>query len=166
MLYGQGDGHGLHSIETPKGSIGGLICWEHFIPLCRQALHNANEYIHLALWPMVHERHLIASRHYAFEGRCFVLAVGQLMNVQAIPKELELPDHFKGQPGKLILDGGSCIIQPDGNYLLEPQYGKEEIFIRELPPVSAAIKERMTLDTSGHYNRWDVFSFDVNRERE
>jgi predicted amidohydrolase len=76
LVWGQGDGGGLASVETPSGRVGGLICWEHWMPLARQALHNAGEHIHVAVWPTVHEMHQIASRHYAFEARCFVLAVG------------------------------------------------------------------------------------------
>jgi nitrilase len=165
LLYGTGDGHGLKVSETHLGRVGGLICWEHWMPLARQALHNSGEHLHVALWPWVHEMHQIASRHYAFEGRCFVIAVGQIMRVKDFPGELKLPPHLEHKPGELILKGGSCIIAPDGTYILEPQLETEEIIIQEITGLERIYKERMTLDTSGHYHRPDIFTFDVNMKR-
>ena len=86
LLYGTGDGHGLKAADTTLGRIGSLICWEHWMPLTRQAMHNSGELIHIALWPQVHEMLQLASRHYAFEGRCFVIAVGQIMKASSFPK--------------------------------------------------------------------------------
>ena len=79
LIWAQGDGDGLRVVETPAGRIGGLICWEHWMPLARQTLHVAGEDIHVSLWPSVKEMYQIASRHYAFEGRCFVVAAGGIM---------------------------------------------------------------------------------------
>lgn len=166
LLYGIGDGHGLKASETHLGRIGGLICWEHWMPLTRQAMHNSGEHIHIAVWPWVHEMHQIASRHYAFEGRCFVVAVGQIMRVKDFPGELKLPEHLEDKPEELILKGGSCIVAPDGKYILGPQFDKEGIFIQEITDPEQIYKERMTLDTSGHYNRNDIFNFSFNNERK
>lgn len=165
LLYGQGDGFGLKSAETHFGRIGGLICWEHWLPLARQAMHNNGELIHIALWPSVHEMHQTASRHYAFEGRCFVVAAGQIMRVSDFPQELKLPDHLRADPSQLILNGGSCIIAPDGQFLLEPQFGREGVIVYDIAHLEQAIRERMTLDISGHYNRSDVFNFSLNAGR-
>ncbi len=166
LLYGNGDAVGLKTLESDWGRIGGLICWEHWMPLSRQTLHNENELIHIALWPTVHEMHQIACRHYAFEGRCFVIAAGQMMQVKDIPALLTLPDDLKNNPEKYILNGGSCVIDPKGNYLLEPQFDKEEILYCTIKDFDIAIKEKLTLDTSGHYNRWDIFDFTINRNRK
>ncbi|MDP9380557.1 MAG: carbon-nitrogen hydrolase family protein, partial [Chloroflexota bacterium] len=68
LVWGPGDGEGLKAVETPVGRVGGLICWEHWMPMARQALHTSGEHIHVSVWPTVHEMHQIASRHYAFEG--------------------------------------------------------------------------------------------------
>lgn len=165
LVYGIGDGHGLKASETHLGRVGGLICWEHWMPLTRQAMHNSGEHIHIAVWPWVHDIHQLASRHYAFEGRCFVVAVGQIMRVKDFPGELEVPDHLKNEPGELILKGGSCIIAPDGSYVLGPQIGNDGIIIHEITGLERIYKERMTLDTSGHYNRNDVFGFHINMKR-
>ena len=166
LLYGNGDAAGLKTADSQWGKIGGLICWEHWMPLSRQTLHNENETIHLALWPTVHDMHQVASRHYAFEGRCFVIAAGQMMQVKDIPSQLILPEYLRNEPDKYILNGGSCVIDPKGNYLLTPQFDKEEILYCAIENFDSVIKEKLTLDTSGHYNRWDIFDFTVNRKRK
>lgn len=164
MLYGIGDGHGLKAVETEIGRVGASICWEHWMPLTRQALHDSGEHFHVALWPKVHEMHEVASRHYAFEGRCFVLAAGQILKAVDFPKSLELPANLKSNPDQLTLNGGSCIIGPNGKFLIEPVFDREELIIADCN-LDDAIKERMTLDTSGHYQRSDIFNFDVDRKR-
>ena len=166
LLYGNGDAEGLKTASSQWGNIGGLICWEHWMPLSRQALHNENEMIHIALWPTVHEMHQVASRQYAFEGRCFVIAAGQMMQAKEIPAALTLPEYLKNDPEKYILNGGSCVIDPKGNYLLTPQFDKEEILYCSIDNFDTAIKEKLTLDVSGHYNRWDIFDFTVDRKRK
>jgi predicted amidohydrolase len=166
LLYGNGDAAGLKTVEANWGRIGGLICWEHWMPFSRQALHNENEMIHLAFWPSVNEMHQVASRHYAFEGRCFVIAAGQMMQVKDIPQQLKLPEHLNNVPDKYLLNGGSCVIDPKGNFLLHPQFDKEEILYCTIENFDMAIREKMTLDVSGHYNRWDVFDFSINRKRK
>jgi len=159
LLYGMGDGRGLKAVDTHLGRIGGLICWEHWMPLARQAMHNSGEHIHIAVWPWVHDIHQLASRHYAFEARCFVVAVGQILRVKDLPKQLKLPENLVDKPGELLLKGGSCIIGPDGSYLLGPQVLNEGVIVYEITDMDRIYKERMTLDTSGHYNRDDVFNF-------
>ena len=98
-----------------------ILCWEHWMPHNRQALHDMGEHIHIALWPKVHEMHQVASRQYAFEGRCFVLAAGQLLQAKDIPSELELPEHPTENPEQFVLNGGRCIIGPNGFYIEEPR---------------------------------------------
>jgi len=164
MLYGLGDGYGLKAVDTDVGRVGASICWEHWMPLNRQALHDSGEQIHIALWPIVHEMHQVVSRQYAFEGRCFVLAAGQMLKAKDFPPSLELPDYYKANPDQWSLTGGSCIIDPRGKYLVEPLFNKEELITAQLE-LDEVVKERMTLDTSGHYQRRDVFSFSVDRTR-
>ncbi|MGB3465548.1 MAG: carbon-nitrogen hydrolase family protein [Cyclobacteriaceae bacterium] len=164
MIYSHGDGNGLSSVSTDFGKVSGLICWEHWMPLTRQAMHHSGEDIHVAVWPKVHEMHQVASRQYAFEGRCFVLAAGQILRKRDLPDILPttgLPDD----PDYMVLNGGSAIIKPDGFYLTEPVFDQETIITAELD-LSENIRESMTLDVTGHYQRNDVFQFDVNRERK
>ncbi|MCG8318584.1 MAG: carbon-nitrogen hydrolase family protein [Cytophagales bacterium] len=164
LIYGLGDGSGLKTVETAYGRINGLICWEHWMPLARQAMHDSGEQIHIAVWPAVHEMHQIASRHYAFEGRCYVVAAGQIMKVSDIPPELKLPPAFKATPDQMILNGGSCIIGPDGQYIIDPVLDREAIILQEID-LNEIYKEKMTLDVSGHYQRPDIFSLAVTKNR-
>ncbi len=158
MVWGQGDGDGLRAVDAGGTRIGGLICWEHWMPLARQAMHDSGEHIHVAVWPTAHDVHQLASRHYAFEGRCFVLAVGLLMKASDLPRGLRL-----ARPApKMLLRGGSAIYAPDGRCLVGPVFSKEELVMADLD-LREVDREKMTLDVSGHYSRPDVFEYTVKR---
>ena len=157
LVWGQGDGTGLRTVETPVGRLGALVCWEHWMPLARHALHVAGEQIHVALWPTVKEMHQVASRHYAFEGRCFVLAAGTLMRARDLPAELAEPAQLE-DPDRFVLRGGSAIVGPDGSWVAEPVFDEETIVVADLE-LDAIDRERLTLDVTGHYFRPDVFDF-------
>lgn len=165
LVYGHGDGAGLRAADTKFGRLGALICWEHWMPHSRMAMHQESETVHVALWPTVHEMHQVNCRQYAFEGRCFVIGAGQIMRTSELPEALETPAHFANAPDALVLNGGSCVIGPDGHYVAGPVFDKESILYADLD-LSHPVKERMNLDVTGHYNRPDVFSFSVNRERQ
>ena len=158
LVWGAGDVEGLRAVDTPAGRVSALVCWEHWMPLARQALHESGEDIHVAVWPTVHDLHQVASRQYAFEGRCFVLASGALMRASSLPPELEPhPDRVSG-PDQWVLRGGSAIIGPDGKYIVEPVYDEARILIAELD-LRRASEESMTLDVTGHYHRPEMFDF-------
>jgi nitrilase len=162
-LWGPGDADGLRSVATPPGRIGGLICWEHWMPLARQALHESGEEIHVAAWPTVKEMHQVASRHYAFEGRCFVIAVGSLMKAADLPGELEPLPELTRSPDSLLLRGGSAIIGPDGAYLVGPEFDRETILTARLE-LGKIYEESLTLDVTGHYHRPDLFFFQIRTD--
>ncbi len=134
------------------------------MPLARQALHIAGEQIHIAVWPTVHEMHQVSSRHYAFEARCFVLAAGLVMRVKDLPPEFAAPISLADKPESFLLRGGSAIIGPNGRYIVEPCFDQETTIIAQLD-LSAVDEERMTLDVSGHYNRPDIFDFQVRQSK-
>jgi predicted amidohydrolase len=153
LVWGAGDGRGLASVDIREARIGGLICWEHWMPLARMAMHQAGEHIHVAVWPTVNEVAQLASRHYAFEGRCFVLAVGLMMRTADIPAKLT---HDIKEPW--VERGGSAIISPNASYVVEPVYDREQLIVADLD-LTMIDRECMSLDVSGHYARPDVFSF-------
>lgn len=128
------------------------------MPLARQALHESGEDIHVAVWPTVHDLHQVASRQYAFEGRCFVLASGALMRASQLPAGLEPHDARVSSGDQWVLRGGSSIIGPDGNYVCDPVYDEPRLLIAELD-LRRAVEERMTLDVTGHYHRSELFDF-------
>lgn len=162
MIWGQGDGSSLKAVETSAGRTGGLICWEHWMPLARQALHVSGEEIHIAAWPQVKEMNLVASRHYAFEGRCFVVACGALMRARDLPPELELIESLKNDADSLTLRGGSAIIAPDGRVIAGPVFDEETILTADID-TSRIAEESLTLDVTGHYSRPDIFEFELKK---
>lgn len=165
LLYGLGDGQGLQTVSTPFGKVGGLICWEHWMPLTRQTLHDGGEHIHIALWPAVNDLHQLASRHYAFEGQTYVVAVGQILQVKDLPPGLDLPAELAARPDHYLLNGGSTIIAPDTSYVLAPQYERDELIFHEITDLNATQRGRIRLDVSGHYQRSDVFELKINKWR-
>lgn len=132
------------------------------MPLARHALHTTGEDIHIALWSAVHGMHSVVSRQYAFEGRCFVLAVGAIQPTAELPAELRIPPAAEGGPGPLALTGGSAIIGPDGEYLTEPVFGEERLVVADLD-FAALARESLTLDVAGHYSRPDLFEVKIHR---
>jgi predicted amidohydrolase len=162
MVWGAGDADGIRSVSVGDARVGALVCWEHWMPLARQALHDAGEDVHVALWPTVHEMHQVASRQYAFEGRCFVLAAGSLMRAADLPATLE-PHASKVTDGEqLVMRGGSAIIGPDGTYLAGPLFGEEAVLIATLD-LARVREESMTLDVTGHYHRPELLALQVQR---
>jgi predicted amidohydrolase len=160
MIWGVGDADGVRGVDTPVGRVGGLICWEHWMPLARQALHDSGVQIHVAAWPTAHERNQIASRHLAFEGRCFVLVAGSVMRASALPAGFEPhPDRVRS-PDDWVIRGGSAIIGPDGYYIVEPVFDDSRILVADLD-LARIREESMTLDVSGHYARPDCLTFAV-----
>ena len=162
MVWGAGDADGLRAVNVGDARLSALVCWEHWMPLARQALHESGEDVHAALWPTVHEMHQVASRHYAFEGRCFVLAAGSLMRAADLPAELERAESRVTSDTQFVLSGGSAIIAPDGAYVAGPLYLEEAILAATLD-LSRVREERMTLDVSGHYHRPELLSLTVTR---
>lgn len=171
LVWGIGDGSTLNVLETPYGILGGLICWEHWLPLARAAMHAKGEIIHTAQFPTVHERHQIASRHYAFEGQCFVLTSGCVMTKSDVlegfesleTNDKEVFDLLDSMEKDLLQRGGSAIIAPDAHYVVEPVFDEPRIIYGELE-LDLVKQGRLLLDTDGHYSRPDVFELRVNEK--
>jgi predicted amidohydrolase len=166
-LWGQGDGSTLHVFDTPLGRLGGLICWEHWMPLARFAMHARREEIHVAAWPEMPEIHQMAARTYAFEGRCFVVCAGQYLARSMMPEDFEAPaaiealaDVYSPDPD-VLLPGGSGIIGPDGRWIAGPAGDEETIVLGDLD-LSLLAGEYQALDSAGHYNRPDIFRLSVD----
>lgn len=168
MLFGSGDGSTLETHVAPFGRIGQLISGEHWMPLARAAMHHVGEAVHIAAWPSVEDISLLASAHYAYEGRCFVLAAGTLQR-----KEDLLRGYAKangdGSARKLIdslpngwlQSGGSAIIAPDGAPVA--QLGDEEGILTADLDLGEVEQGRVALDVGGLAARPDVFELRVDR---
>ena len=171
LIWGRGDGSTLNTLPTDYGTLGGLICWEHWMPLARAAMHAKQETIHVAQWPWVKELHHIASRHYAFEGQCFVLAAGSVLTkgdalegYRSLGVESEALEILEGIPGESdawMMRGGSAVIGPDTDYVAGPVYEEACILYADLP-LGRIAEGHLALDTDGHYARPDVFHLEVD----
>ena len=161
-------------METKYGSVGGLICWEHWMPFARAVMHQKNEVIHLCQWPGVHDLHQLASRHYAFEGQCFTAAAGTFIKKKDVLNGFDslgikekgarsLLESINGNKNKVLYSGGSAFIAPDSNYITDPVYNKSEIIYADLN-LDLVNEGKLTLDSSGHYSRPDIFTLNVNNK--
>jgi predicted amidohydrolase len=161
LVWGYGDAADLAAYDMGGARVGGMICWEHWMPLPRHVLHAEGEQIHVAAWPHARELHQLPSRHYAFEGRAFVLAAATYIPKSALPADLELASDFADAPD-VLLTGGSAIIAPDASYVVEPVYDREELLVAEVD-LDRIAEEKQLLDVAGHYARPDLFELRVNR---
>ncbi len=172
LVWGRGDGSTLETVETPWGVLGSLICWEHWMPLARAAMHAKQEFLHIAQWPIVKDMHQVASRHYAFEGRCAVAAAGSIMTKGDIVngfRSLKVNEPgaeamLMSMPGDMtdfVHNGGSAVIAGDGSYITEPVFDRAGIISGEID-MKIQREAAQTLDTNGHYSRPDVFELTVN----
>jgi predicted amidohydrolase len=166
VIWGRGDGSTLHVVDTSLGRLGGLICWEHWMPLARFAMHAKGEQVHAAVWPDLPEMHHVASRSYAFEGRCYVVCAGLFLPLEAIGDEVEVRDAIvdvakTNDDPSLVLVGGSGIVGPDGDWIAEPVSGREAIVAAELD-LDRIAEEQQALDAAGHYHRPDVFRVSID----
>jgi predicted amidohydrolase len=161
LVWGYGDAAGLATHEMAGARVGGLICWEHWMPLARHVLHAEGEQVHIAAWPHLNDLYQLASRHYAFEGRTFVLAAASYLTKSNLPDGFELAGDFTDAPD-VLLAGGSAIIGPDASYVIEPVRGHEELITAELD-LERTAEEKLALDVGGHYSRPDVFDLRINR---
>jgi len=160
LIWGEGDGSTMPVFETVLGRIGGLICWENYMPLARMALYNKG--IELYLAPTADERDTwqATMRHIACEGRCFVLSCNQFVRKEMYPEDLETRDELDDQ-GDVICRGGSVIVSPFGEPLAGPLFGEEGILYADLD-MSEVVKAKLDFDVVGHYARPDVFQLSVN----
>ncbi|WP_110299022.1 carbon-nitrogen hydrolase family protein [Blastomonas natatoria] len=171
LIWARGDGSTLGTHTAPFGPVGSLICWEHWMPLARAAMHNQREAVHIAAWPTVRETYAIASRHYAFEGRCFVLAAGTVQNREDVLEGLDLChlDAEARKAARALIEtmpegqlqfGGSMIVGPDATILAQAGTGHETLVADlDLHDIGQGLA---ALDTDGHYARPDVFELRVN----
>jgi nitrilase len=164
LLWGQGDGSTLTVIDTPFGRIGGLICWENYMPLARAAMYAKG--IDILITPTADARDTWQStiQHIACEGRCFVVSSNQYVTKDTYPTDLACYDEIKDEPD-VLSRGGSAVIGPLGEYIATPLYGQEGLVIADLD-MSLVVQSRYDFDAVGHYSRPDVFQLRVNEEKQ
>lgn len=165
LVWAHGDGHGLRTFEFEGLRLGGLNCWENWLPLARSALYAQGLDLHIAIWPGSVRNTVDITRFVALEGRCFVASVGGLMRSDDIPAHLPEHELLKSSLPEQMANGGACVAAPDGRWLLEPQAGGEGVFCVDIDPREVAMA-RQSLDVSGHYSRPDVLKLELNAARQ
>ncbi|HPF85665.1 MAG TPA: carbon-nitrogen hydrolase family protein [Aminivibrio sp.] len=162
LIWGEGDGSTLAAVETPYGTMSGLICWENYMPLARAAVYGRNPSIYLAPTADQRDGWQCSMRHIALEGRCFVLSCNQFVTKEMYPSDLACFSDLEQQP-EVMSRGGSAIIDPLGNYVAGPLWDKEGILVADLD-LEAVVEARYDFDVMGHYARPDVFTLLVDDE--
>ena len=160
LIWGEGDGSTLTVIETPFGKVGGLICWENYMPLARMAMYGKGVEIYLAPTADSRERWLSTLQHIALEGRCFVLGCNQYVRRDMYPADLETKSDLEDWP-ETLSRGGSAIYSPLGECLAGPLWDQEGMLIADLD-MSAVPRSKFDFDVTGHYARPDVFRLDID----
>ena len=165
LVWAIGDGNGLRTHRLGPFTVGGLNCWENWLPLPRAALYAQGEDLHVAIWPGNRRNTEEITRFIARESRSYVVSVSGLMRREDIDPELPHAELLIQTADDLMANGGSCVAGPDGNWLLEPVTGKEALSVVEIDH-ARVLEERHSLDVVGHYSRPDVTRLIVNRKRQ
>ena len=161
LVWGQGDGRGLNAVETGFGRIGGLICWENYMPLARVALYESGVEIYVASTADDGDAWQQTLVHIARESRAYVVAPAHFQQESSYPDDFPLAGEIAGTG--TIGRGGSAILAPDGSYLAGPLYDEEAILYAELDP-ARLLAERQRFDPVGHYSRPDVLQLTVRAD--
>ncbi|UCD60017.1 MAG: carbon-nitrogen hydrolase family protein [Flavobacteriaceae bacterium] len=165
LTWAQGDGHGLKTHKLKQFTVGGLNCWENWMPLVRAAMYGLGENLHVAVWPGSDHNTKDITRFIARESRSFVVSVSSYINKKDFPDNLPHIEHLLLKTPEVLANGGSCIAGPDGEWILAPVVGKEEIIFQTID-FNAVYEERQNFDPAGHYSRPDVTRLVVNRQRQ
>ena len=165
LVWAIGDGNGLRTHPLGPFTVGGLNCWENWLPLPRAALYAQGEDLHVAIWPGNLRNTEDITRFIAREGRGFVVSVAGLMRREDIPDGLPEVDLLREHADAVMANGGSCVSSPSGEWVLEPEVDKESLRIARLDH-RIVLEERQSLDVVGHYSRPDVTQLIVDRRRQ
>ncbi|MET1256347.1 carbon-nitrogen hydrolase family protein [Aliikangiella maris] len=165
LAWSTGDGHGLVTHPLKGFTVGGLNCWENWMPLVRAAMYAQGENLHVAVWPGNERNTRDLTSVIAREGRSFVMSVSGLMRPQDIDSKIEELQSIKKLGTDFLANGGSCLAAPDGSWVIPPQVGNEGIYYAEID-LAKVRQERQNFDPAGHYSRPDITQLTVNRKRQ
>ena len=165
LVWSAGDGQGLQTHALGSFTIGGLNCWENWMPLSRTALYAMGEDLHVAVWPGSQRNTFDITKFIAKESRSYVISVSGLMRKTDIHPDLPHSQLILDNSEDTLADGGSCLAGPDGEWIIEPVVGQETLITAEISH-QIVREERQNFDPTGHYSRPDVTRLVVNRERQ
>ncbi|WP_296699009.1 carbon-nitrogen hydrolase family protein [Algoriphagus sp.] len=162
LIWAEESGKSLVSFDTKIGKLGGLICWENYMPLARMAMYQKGVEIYIAPTADARENWISTMRHIALEGRCFVLGCNQFFTKSMYSDEFQ--KELMEDP-EIICNGGSVIVSPMGEILAGPLFGKSGVVSAEID-LNQIIKSKLDFDPIGHYNRSDIFELIVKDQPE
>lgn len=166
LTWSAGDGHGLQVHKLGAFTLGGLNCWENWMPLARAALYGLGEDLHVAIWPGGEKNTQDITRFIAREGRSYVISVSGIMRPSDFPQDTpHIESILAGCHSQFLANGGSCICGPDGEWLIPPQCNEEGIYTAVIDHEKVR-QERQNFDPAGHYSRPDVTKLIVDRRRQ
>ncbi|MGZ4150681.1 MAG: carbon-nitrogen hydrolase family protein [Actinomycetota bacterium] len=162
MVWAPGDGSGLRVLDTPVGRLGGLICWENYMPLARYSLYAQGVEVYVASTWDEGDGWLATMRHIALEGRCWVLGAGCSIQAKDVPEGFPSRERLYPDPEEWLNAGDSVIVAPDGEIVAGPLRREHGVLSADIDPARADAAH-YTLDVAGHYQRPDVFTLHVDR---
>ncbi len=165
LVWSPGDGNGLQTHPLKDFTVGGLNCWENWMPLPRTALYGLGENLHIAVWPGSNYNTRDITRFIARESRSFVVSVSSLMRKTDITSDIPGYEQLLENAPEVLGNGGSCIAAPSGEWVLEPVIDKEGLIITTID-FNQVLEERQNFDPVGHYSRPDITKLSVNRDRQ
>ena len=165
LTWSPGDGHGLKVHRLKAFTLGGLNCWENWMPLVRASLYGLGEDLHIAVWPGSDRNTKDITRFIARESRSYVVSVSALMRKEDFPPETPHLEQILKKAPELLANGGSCIAGPDGEWVLPPVLDQEGLIFQTLD-FNRVLEERQNFDPAGHYSRPDVTRLVVDRKRQ
>ncbi len=165
LCWSPGDGHGLKVHALEDFHVGGLNCWENWMPLSRTALYGMGENLHVAVWPGCLRNTVGITRFIAEESRSYVVSVSGLFSKKDIGDQIPHHELIRAECPEVVSNGGSCLAGPDGKWIIEPVIDQETILYAELD-LKRVYEERQNFDPTGHYSRPDVLKLQLDNKRQ
>ena len=160
IIWAESDGSTLSTFDTEIGRMGGLICWENYMPLARMAMYQKGIQLYIAPTADSRDSWTISMQHIALEGRCFVLSSNQYFTKDLIPEQYQ--KYVTKEPYEMCR-GGSVVVGPDGKIIAGPLFGQPGILEVEID-LTQPVRSKLDFDPVGHYNREDIFKFEVYKQ--